>query len=182
MRTHTKNTAGWKISPSQKKLLDALFKNVTIKYPHTVVDAGSGRTSIHYLAHRFKKTVITGIVYPGDDRKLKPILACVPEDNYQIAQTDIQKFNPKQKPEIVLAHLFLGEATKFGRNTFRSVLKKLLSLPSRYLVIINLVSDNIDYFTLIREIKKKGAIISLAHTSTESGGDCIGMVIKLTGA
>ncbi len=179
MKANPKKTTRWSISPSQKKILDALFKSIPIKNPRTVIDAGSGRTSIHYLAHRFKNIVITGIVYPGDRRKLEPILACVPEDNYQIAQTDIRKFNPRQKSEIILAHLFLGEATKFGRNTFPGVLKKLLSLSSKYLVIVNLTSDNIDYVTLIKEIKRKGVIVSLVHASTESGNDCIGMVIKL---
>ncbi|MFA6495275.1 MAG: hypothetical protein WC246_03215 [Candidatus Paceibacterota bacterium] len=179
MKTNPKNTAKWKISPAQKKLLDALFKNVPIKNPHAVVDVGSGRTSIHYLAHRFKNITVTGVVYPGDLRKLKPILTCVPESNYQIAQTDIKKFKPRQKPEIALAHLFLGEATKFGHNTFPNVLKKILSIPSKYLVIVNLIRDNINYPILIKQIERTGTITALAYIRTESGDGCVGMTIKI---
>src|SRR3989344_356268 len=110
----------WKISKSQKELLDSLFEKIEGK-TKKVLDLGSGRTSIFYLTDRFKNTIVKGVVYPGDARKIDPIKECVKNKNYQIIESDIKDLNFGENHDIVLAHLFLGEAEKFAENKFEEI-------------------------------------------------------------
>jgi len=167
----------WEISKAQKKLLDNLFKDIKVSEIKKVLDMGAGRTSVHYLANRFKKINIEAVVYPGDTRKIKPILECVSEKNYEIIESDIRNFKNK-KVDLVLAHMFLGEAEKFGKNKFNNVLKSLFAIKTKYLIIINREDDKIDYNLLARYIKKFGEILEIVDQPTEDGHDCIGFTIK----
>ncbi|MDE2018776.1 MAG: hypothetical protein KGJ13_00305 [Patescibacteria group bacterium] len=170
--------SAWKISKSQKKLLDTLFADIRNPEIKKVIDMGAGRTSIHYLAHRFPKNIVQAVVYPGDERKIQPILECVPEKNYKIIESDIKNFR-NRKVDLVLAHLFLGEAEKFGKNKFADILASLFSIKTKYLVIINLLfRDKIDYQLLLKGIARKGKIINIAYQVSEHGDECLGMTIK----
>lgn len=168
----------WKISKAQKKLLDNLFKDIKVAGIKRVIDMGAGRTSVHYLANRFKKINIEAVVYPGDMRKIKPILECVPEKNYEIIESDVKNFKNK-KVDLVLAHMFLGEAEKFGKNKFNDILKSLFAIKTKYLVIINRGDDKIDYNLLAKHIKKYGNILEITGEPTEDGHVCFGFIIKL---
>ena len=72
----------WKISKSQKNVLEYLFKEISNKKIKKVLDIGSGRTSIYYLTSKFKNLKIKGMIYPGDTRKITPIIECVKNKNY----------------------------------------------------------------------------------------------------
>jgi predicted RNA methylase len=170
-------TMKWKMSKAQKKLLDALFREVETKKIKKVLDMGAGRTSVHYLASRFSKIRIKAVVYPGDERKIKPILECVPEKNYEIIESDIRNLKIK-KVDLVLAHLFLGEAEKFAKNKFNTILDALFSIKTRYLVVVNIFRDNIDYRLLLKYIAEKGEIMKVVYQVSEKGDECIGLLIK----
>lgn len=167
----------WQISPKQKELLDALFERIEGKIEN-VLDIGSGRTSIFYLTDKYKDVIVEGVVYPGDERKIGPIKECVKNDNYKLIETDILDFNPEKSYDIMLAHLFLGEAEKFGDNKFEKILAKSFAIDTKYLVIVNLLSDNINYGLLLKQISEYGDIIKVNYVISEDGETSLGMLIK----
>lgn len=167
----------WNISKAQKKLLDSLLEGTPTKKIKQVLDMGAGRTSVHYLACRFPKIKIKAVVYPGDERKIKPILECVPEKNYEIIESDIRNLKTKNA-DLVLAHLFLGEAEKFAKNKFEDIVRELFKIKTRYLIIVNIFRDNIDYRLLLKYIAEKGEIMKVAYQVSEKGDECIGLTIK----
>ena len=166
------------MSKSQKKLLDRLFKGVKAEKVKNVVDLGAGRTSVHYLANKFKNLTVKAIVYPGDERKIKPILECVPEKNYEIVESDIKDLKIK-RVDLVLAHLFLGETEKFGDNKFSEILDQLFSIKTKYLIVVNLFRDQvIEYRLFLKYVAKKAKGIEVAYQLSEQGDECLGFLIK----
>lgn len=168
----------WKISKNHRKLLDDLFKNINNNEISSVFDIGTGRTSLYYLTNLFKKLTINAVVYPGDKRKIEPIFECVKNKNYKIIESDIKNVKNK-KTDLVLAHLFLGEAEKFGSNKFEEIIKSLFSIKTKYLVIINREDDKIDYFLLFKYISKYGKVIKITNQKTNDGHECLGFTIKI---
>ncbi len=168
----------WQISSNQKELLDVLFERIEGRIEN-VLDVGSGRTSIFYLTDRFKNVTVEGIVYPGDDRKIGPIKECVKNDNYKLIEADILDFNPEKSYDVILAHLFLGEAEKFLSNKSEEILTKLFSIPTKYLVMVNLLfRDNINYNLLFKQIFEWGEIIGVKQVISEDKEISLGMLIK----
>ncbi len=154
----------WKISSKQKQLLEDLFRDIPTKKVKRVLDVGSGRTSIQFLVDKFKTITVMGLVYPGDKRKLGPIQDCVSRMNYEIIERDFKNTRFNEKFDVVLAHLFLGEATKFGSNTFEGMLRKLFSLKTKYLVIVDLLFDpGVDYNLVFQMIAKKGKLLKIIY-------------------
>lgn len=154
----------WKISSKQKQLLENLFRDIPTRRVKKILDVGSGRTSIQFLADKFKTVPVKGLVYPGDKRKLEPIRDCVSRKNYEIIERNFKDIRFNEEFDIVLAHLFLGEATKFGSNTFESILRKLFSLKTKYLVIVDLLFDSeVDYNAIFQMIAKKGKLLRIAY-------------------
>lgn len=169
----------WQISSSQQKILDDLFSVINDTEIKSIVDIGSGRTSIQYLTDKYKNLMITGVVFPGDIRKIDPIKECVTNTNYKIIQQDILNFDSNQEIDIVLGHLFLGEAEKFNCNKFEEIVNKLFSIKTKCLILVNLFRDNINYNLLLKKITEEGKIIKLSYIKSESGDECIGITIKL---
>jgi hypothetical protein len=168
----------WQISKSQKELLDSLFEKIEGK-TEKVLDLGSGRTSIFYLTDKFKDLIIKGVVYPGDNRKIDPIKECVKNTNYEIIESDIKDLDFNENYDIVLAHLFLGEAEKFAGKKFEEILDKVFETKTKYLVLVNIFRDNvISYNLLLKKIAQTGEIKKLTYTRSEGGDDCIGFLIK----
>jgi hypothetical protein len=169
----------WKISSRQKKLLDSLFEKIKNSEIKSVLDMGAGRTSVHYLANRFKNIKIKAVVYPGDERKIKPILECVPEKNYEIIENDIKNLKIK-KVDLILAHLFLGEAEKFAGNKFEDILKRLFAIKTKYLVIVNVERDSINYWLLFKHIANNGIVLKISYVNRpdKEGDICLGFTIK----
>jgi hypothetical protein len=169
----------WKISSRQKHLLDALFKDIKTSKVKKVVDMGAGRTSVHYLAHRFPKLTVRAVVYPGDERKIVPIRECVSEKNYKLVESDIRSARIGSV-DVVLAHLFLGEAEKFSGNRFEKILDALFALKTKYLIIVNVRRDAIDYWSLFKRVAEKGTVLRIAYaTSDADGDDCLGFAIRM---
>ena len=171
-------TNSWKISSSQKKLLDDLFSEIKVKKIKKVLDIGSGRTSLDYLTNKFKSLDIKAVVYPGDERKITPIKECVKNPNYELIETDIRNLNFNEKFDIVLAHLFIAEAEKFGRNNINRVLNSLFSIKTNYLIIVNLFKDKVDYNLLLKMISKKGKILKISYILSNTKEETIGLLIK----
>lgn len=169
----------WKISKSHKKLLDALLKDIDGGGFKSVVDMGSGRTSLTYLTDKFKKAKVKAVVYPGDHRKIGPILECVKSKNYEIIESDIRDLKLREKVDLVLAHLFLGEAEKFAENSFDNIIERLFEIKTKYLVIVDILSDkNVNYRSLLKLIVQKGKILNLNYITNKEGADYIGFLIK----
>lgn len=112
-----------------------------------ILDAGSGKTSLTLITNYFKDKVIDAIVYPGDNRKMDSIKKSVPTTNYNLIEHDLCKEAINKKYDLVVAHLLLGEAIKFG-NTFDNLFDRLLSIDTKYIIIIDYAEDpdvNFDY-------------------------------------
>ena len=167
----------WTISTSQQKLLDSLFAGI-MEPVKNVLDVGSGRTSIAYLAERYKHLQVVGIVYPGDARKTGPIRECVKSENYTIIEADFAALDLHEQYDVVLAHLFLGEAEKFSKGGFAAMVAKLFTLKTRYLVMVNLFRDAVDYNVVFKAIAEKGGTVKVAYAKSEDGDECIGLTIK----
>jgi hypothetical protein len=168
---------GWQISEPQKELLDSLFGVIDGEIKK-VIDIGSGRTSVFFLTEKFKNITIKGLVYPGDQRKIEPIKKCVPNNNYELIESDINDFESNEVFDVVLAHLFLGEAEKFADNKFDKIVDQLFKIKTRYFVIVNLERDLIDYKLLNQKISEIGEIVKNEEIISESGDKCVGITIK----
>ena len=120
-----------------------------------ILDCGSGRTSLTFLTQKYPDSNIDAIVYPGDDRKINSIKANV-NGKYNLIEMDICKEKIDKKYDLVLAHLLLGEATKFG-NKSEDMIDKLLNIDTKYILILDFLEDNsINYDYLYKTISKKG--------------------------
>jgi trans-aconitate methyltransferase len=148
----------WENYAMHKKLLEELFENFDIRRNYRILDAGSGRTSLYFLTTKFPNANIAAIVYPSDERKMKGINEFIHANNYTLKEIDIKDFKSETTFDIVLAHLLLGEATKFG-NRFNDVLNALFSINTRHLVIVDILEDpDVDYRSILRAIALKGSI------------------------
>lgn len=153
-----------KIDKKHKNLLDKVFQEFESHKNYKILDAGSGRTSLYFLTERFSKSQILAIVYPGDKRKINGIKSSVRSKNFQLKELDIQKLKRKkgEKFDIVLAHLLLGEATKFSDNTFCEILNALFKIKTDYLVILDRIDDpDINYRIVFERLAEKGEIKEL---------------------
>ncbi|MDR0292761.1 MAG: hypothetical protein LBH95_01240 [Oscillospiraceae bacterium] len=105
------------------KMFDALLNDVNCEEKYSILDAGSGMTSLNIIAEKFKNSDIDAICFPGDYRKIDSIKANVIQTNYTLIERDICKYTDWRKYDFVFAHLLLGEAIKFG-NDFLILVEK----------------------------------------------------------
>jgi hypothetical protein len=74
---------------------------------------------------------------------------------------DIRDFKSETRFDIVLAHLLLGEATKFG-NRFDEVLNALFSINTDYWVIVDVLEDQeVNYRSILKAVTSKGSVKAL---------------------
>jgi hypothetical protein len=147
----------WENYAIHEKLLRELFKNFDLNADYRILDAGSGRTSLYFLTERFPHAKILAIVYPRDLRKIKGIREFVHTNNYTLKEIDIKNLG-ETRFDIVLAHLLLGEATKF-ENTFDDVLNALFNINTDYMIIVDVLEDpEVDYRSILSSIASKGSI------------------------
>lgn len=118
-----------------------------------VLDAGSGKTSLSYLVKKYPNADIDAIVYPGDIRKIDSIKANV-KGKYNLKELDLCTNDIEKVYDLVLAHLLLGEASKFNNN-FKKLFHKLMSLNSKYFLLYDFEEDNSVDFDYIREYIKE---------------------------
>ena len=137
-----------------KKILDEMLNDNYIN----ILDLGSGKTSMSILLNKFPNSNITGICYPGDNRKLDKIRQ-VCKGNYMLVEKDICKEVFKEKYDLILCHLLFGEATKFG-NTVEDMANKLFSMESNNILLIDYLEDvDIDFLKLINIAEKKDYVV-----------------------
>ncbi len=124
---------------SHKTILRELLSNLSIADISHVLDAGSGKTSLSTIISCFPKASVDAIVYPGDERKLKTIRN-MQSDKVNVVEWDICDTPIPAHYDLVVAHLLLGEASKFG-NDFQDLLQNVLAIESRYYIIIDYLED-----------------------------------------
>lgn len=116
----------------------------------SILDAGSGRTSLSIIANTFPNTSIDAVVYPGDQRKINSIKEITDNNkNISLIEKDICGESVVKEYDIIIAHLLLGEAAKFG-NAFEDLLEKVVTMKYKYLIIIDYLEDP--------AVKEKGII------------------------
>lgn len=109
-----------------------------------ILDLGSGKTSLGILLSKFPKSFIEGICYPGDNRKLDSIRQNC-KGNYKLIEMDICKEQPKNYYDLVLCHLLLGEALKFG-NKIEDMINGIFKIDTNKICIIDYLEDvDIDF-------------------------------------
>lgn len=107
----------------------------------SILDAGSGRTSLSAIANSFSGTPVDAVVYPGDMRKLNSIKEIADRgENISVIEKDICKDTVIKAYDLITAHLLLGEAAKFG-NSFEDLLEKIITMKYKYLIIIDYLED-----------------------------------------
>lgn len=107
----------------------------------SILDAGSGRTSLSVIVNQFPNTPIDAVVYPGDIRKINSIKEIADHnENISVIEKDICGDTVIKAYDIIIAHLLLGEATKFG-NSFEDLLEKVITMKYKYLIIIDYLED-----------------------------------------
>ena len=107
----------------------------------SILDAGSGRTSLSIIADSFSNTPIDAVVYPGDLRKISSIKEIADHNNnVRVIEKDICSDAVIREYDLIIAHLLLGEATKFG-NAFEDLLEKVITMKYRYLILIDYLED-----------------------------------------
>ena len=120
-------------------ILRELLSDLSIADISHILDAGSGKTSLSTIISCFPKASVDAIVYPGDERKLKTIRN-IQSDQVNVVEWDICDTPIPAHYDLVVAHLLLGEASKFG-NSFQDLLRNLFSIQSRYYIIIDYLED-----------------------------------------
>ena len=76
-------------------------------------------------------------------------------------EKNILEFAPPNMFEIVLAHLLLGEAEMFGAG-FNPVLSSLFRLPTRHLIIVDILDDpTVKYNLILRAIANSSTVLKL---------------------
>ncbi|MCH5265626.1 MAG: hypothetical protein J1F02_06980 [Lachnospiraceae bacterium] len=107
----------------------------------SILDAGSGRTSLSIITDSFSNTPIDAVVYPGDLRKINSIKEIADHNNnVRVIEKDICSDAVIREYDLIIAHLLFGEATKFG-NAFEDLLKKVITMKYRYLILIDYLED-----------------------------------------
>ncbi len=137
-----------------RKILESILKD---NYKN-ILDLGSGKTSMSFLLERFKESKITGICYPGDNRKTDKIKEeCV--GKYELMELDICKKSLDKEFDLILCHLLFGEAVKFG-NTVKDMASKVFNLNGEKILVVDYLEDpEIDFELLISVAISKGYYI-----------------------
>lgn len=107
----------------------------------SILDAGSGITSLSKIVNSFPNTSVDAVVYPDDLRKINSIKKAANNNkNIRLIEKDICGDTVIREYDLVIAHLLLGEAAKFG-NTFEDLLEKVITMKYKYLIIIDYLED-----------------------------------------
>lgn len=107
----------------------------------SILDAGSGKTSLNTIIEHFPNAFVDAVVYPGDIRKLNSISEIKAlHENITVIEKDICSEIIDKEYDLITAHLLLGEAVKFG-NSFDDLLKRTTEMKYKYLIIIDYLED-----------------------------------------
>jgi len=126
-------------------ILTDLFNKTNILSINNILDCGSGKTSLANLLDYYSTAHIDGIVYYNDKRKIDSINDNIHSERLTLIEKDICRDKIEKEYDLVLAHLLLGEALKWG-NSFEDLLQKLLDIKTKNLIIVDFKEDpSIDY-------------------------------------
>lgn len=120
-------------------ILRDFLKRLTSSNITRILDAGSGKTSLSEISACFPDAQIDAVVYPGDERKLSTIRP-METRRLSVLELDLYKAEFPCAYDLVVAHLLLGEASKF-EHTYRTLLERLVSIPAQYFIIIDYLED-----------------------------------------
>lgn len=147
------------------ELISHIVKDIDKKEIKKVLDAGSGKTSLSILLQLFPSSEIDAIVFYNDFRKINTIKESVESLRYTLTEKDICKDYIDKEYDLILAHLLLGEAAKWG-NKFKDLLANLIKIKCKYLIIYEIKEDpSIDYKTIETTLSNKFAIIKKEEIS-----------------
>ncbi len=137
---------------AHKTILDELLHSINPEKVLNVLDAGSGRTSLRSLLDYFQEAYVEAVVYPNDQRKISSITENITvEERYQLKKLDLCEESFIQCYDVVVAHLLLGEAEKFG-HTFEELFLRLTYIRCKYLIVIDYVEDPVINLNYIENI------------------------------
>lgn len=129
----------------------------------SVLDAGSGRTSMSLILSYFKEAAVTGVVFPGDDRKLNP-LTSFKADNLKLVETDLVKNELSCDYDLVVCHLLFGEALMWG-NSLENLVNSITRLKAKNVIVCDIVEDlSVDKNLIINKFKKSGYNVKTSVT------------------
>ena len=121
-----------------------------------ILDAGSRKTSLSILLEIFPKASVDAVVFPGDDRKINSIEENIISKRCVLMEMDICKETILKKYDLILAHLLLGEAEKWGNN-YQDILTSLINIECEYILIFDILEDpSINYNYLEYFFKEEG--------------------------
>ncbi len=139
-------------------ILESFLEKLKGEQIASILDAGSGGTSLSAIVKHFPGAKIDAVVYPGDQRKIRTILPVREETgaDIQILEKDICHEEFSKSYDLITAHLLLGEAAKFG-NRFETMLERLLAADFRYLIIIDYLEDpSVNEREILRLCEERG--------------------------
>ena len=140
-------------------LVKKLVEGIKRENINKILDAGSGKTSLSILLDLFPSSKIDAIVFYGDLRKINSLSATIVSNRYQLMEKDICKDNISNSYDLILAHLLLGEAIKWG-NTVADLLLSLIKINSKYLIVYDFKEDiSINYNYLEKTFQEYYLII-----------------------
>jgi hypothetical protein len=119
-----------------KEMFDALLPDIKLNKKYTVLDAGSGATSLNIITQAFKFSNIDAVCFPDDHREIHTIKSRVSRKNYTLLERDICVHTDWNRYDYVFAHFLLSEAAK-SETGLMALLKGLTSIDGTHLVIID---------------------------------------------
>ena len=154
----------FKAQKVHKQIFRRLVHGIDRHKPYKILDAGSGRTSLSLILETYPMSHIDAVVYPGDLRKINSIKESVPMGRYRLIEQDLCLGQIAQQYEIVVAHLLLGEAAKFG-SSFTLLLDTVLLLHAEKLVIIDFLEDpDVEFDLILQHAQAYGYTVKCDHT------------------
>lgn len=125
-----------------------------------ILDAGSGRTSLSAITDIFPETPVDAVIYPGDTRKINSVSALKElHPKLSVIEKDICSDAIDKEYELIVAHLLLGEAAKFG-NSFEALLEKIIRMKYKYLIIIDYLEDpSVNENAILKMCDEKGLTV-----------------------
>lgn len=146
----------WKvlIGRDDEKLMNLLFQKIKDRNIITIMDAGSGDTSLSSLLSHFKEANIDAITYPKDSIKTKEVLKNIVSQRYQLFEYDLAQTDITKQYDLVLSHLTLGNAIHYNTDS-KELFRNILTFDSRFFVFVDVKENptlNFEYMkTYIQE-------------------------------
>ena len=140
------------------KLLFKITAKINKEEIKSILDAGSGKTSLSILLRLFPESKIDAITYYNDLRKINSIKENIFSSRYNLEEKNLCKDKIKKQYDLVLAHLLLGEAEKWN-HSFKELLLKLTQIKTTYLIIFDIKEDPVINYQYLEKIVSEKFIL-----------------------